>query len=121
MASGQLNLSDTFFQNLTVYVTGMISQLTDLRELHNNKMSHGSRPLTNYNLPPQIKLPTIFVRLSDMLRPRGDAAGGERHLTPWAKEFIPIFFKGVQSSTGDQDGSPEPGGSPRRDSRIKIV
>ncbi|KAK0631970.1 mediator complex subunit MED14-domain-containing protein [Immersiella caudata] len=122
MASAQLSLTDHFFENLTVYVSGMISQITDLRELHSKKMAYNSKVSDAYRsrLPAEIRLPTIFVRLSDMLRPR---SGETRTISAsWAKDFVPIHFLGVQSSSGDQDSMLASGASqPRRDSRLKVI
>ena len=120
MSSSQLVLTDTFFEDLTVYVTGMISQITDLRELHTNHTNHASRPSANYSLPLKIKLPAIYVRLSDMLRPRSGAA--EPLSATWAKEFIPICFRGIRPPSDDDDGvAGAVMAQPRRDSRIKIT
>ncbi|KAK0729077.1 hypothetical protein B0T21DRAFT_206561 [Apiosordaria backusii] len=96
MATEQLRLSDQFFENLTLYATGMIAQITDLRELHNKRMAHTTREAVNYSLPAQIKMPTVYVRLSDILGLRGSKGG--RGLC-WAQEYIPIVFKGVQAET----------------------
>ncbi|KAK3695085.1 mediator complex subunit MED14-domain-containing protein [Podospora appendiculata] len=123
MSSDQLSLSDEFFQNLAVYVTGMVSQLTDLRELHSKRMYHATREAANYSLPPQVKLPTIFVRLSEMLRSR---TGSKESQVPWAREFIQISFMGIRHGAEDEalmlTSKPDatvPGA--RRDSRLKIV
>ncbi|KAK4199098.1 putative mediator of RNA polymerase II transcription subunit 14 [Triangularia verruculosa] len=94
MATEQLRLSDKFFENLTLYATGMIAQITDLRELHSKRMAHTTREAVNYNLPAQIKMPTVYVRLSDMLASRGSKDGSG---ASWAQEYIPIVFKGVQA------------------------
>jgi mediator of RNA polymerase II transcription subunit 14 len=115
MSSGQPSLSDTFFNNLTIFVTGMISQLTDLRELHKKRISHVARELRNYALPPQVKLPTIFVRLSELLPPSASRKGPKQ---PWAMDFVRITFKGVQMPTGgrgpkDGQHSQQSRGGPR--------
>ncbi|KAK4681682.1 mediator complex subunit [Podospora pseudoanserina] len=94
MATEQLRLSDQFFENLTLYATGMIAQITDLRELHSKRMAHTTREAVNYSLPAQIKMPTVYVRLSDMLGPKGGGRG-----LCWAQEYIPIVFKGVQADS----------------------
>ncbi|KAK1752373.1 mediator of RNA polymerase II transcription subunit 14 [Echria macrotheca] len=101
MTSNQLSVSDDFFQNLTTYTSAIISHVIDVRELDSKHLQHSSSPSLDDTLPPQVKLPTIFVRLSDMLRPIDES---KRHVppTPWANEFIPIVFKGVQSPSEDQ-------------------
>ncbi|KAK5663347.1 hypothetical protein OQA88_3775 [Cercophora sp. LCS_1] len=115
MAPNQMTLSDDFFQTLTVYVSGMISQITDLRELHSKKMGYTTRAMASSSLPRQIKMPTIFVRLSDMLQPENG-----RVSAPWAKEYVPIVFRGLQGPD-DQDGSDNVMVPARRDARIKVI
>ncbi|KAK4218198.1 mediator of RNA polymerase II transcription subunit 14 [Rhypophila decipiens] len=105
MTSGELTLSEEFFQNLAVYTTGIVSQITDLRELHANKLAHTLRESVNYCLPSQIKLPAIHIRLSDLLRSRGAVKDDPM---PWAKHYIPILFQGIRTPTSevvDADGS----------------
>lgn len=110
-----MSLSDTFFQTLTVYVSGMISQITDLRELHSKRMAYTHRPSSNSSLPPQIKLPTIHVLLADMLGPENG-----RVSAPWAKDFVPIVFRGLQNAD-DQDGSDGKSVPARRDARLRVI
>jgi len=118
MSSGQVSLSDRFFEHLTIYVSGMISQITDSRELHSKRLKYVSRRSNNYGLPPEISLPTIFIRLSEMVRPRDPSK--ERPSTPWAMEYVPIVFKGVQSASEDI-GADIPEAQPKRDPRFKVV
>lgn len=118
MTSGQVSLSDRFFEHLTIYVSGMISQITDSRELHSKRLNYVSRRSDNYGLPPEISLPTIFIRLSEMVRPRDPS--NERPSTPWAVEYVPIVFKGVQGASEDLDAD-IPLAQPKRDSRFKVV
>lgn len=116
MTSNQLTLSDTFFRNLSVYAAGMISHITDLRKLHTLKKSHTALELPNHSLPPQVRLPTIYVRLSEMLQQR---PGSSSRTLTWAKDFVPIIFKGVRSHTGDQEG-PADATAVRRDTPARI-
>ncbi|KAK0617914.1 mediator complex subunit MED14-domain-containing protein [Bombardia bombarda] len=103
MTSAQLSLSDSFFQNLALYVTGMVSHITDLRELHSKRMTHATRELANSSFS-QVKLPTIFVRLSEMLNPNNPDGqpAPEASTVPWAREFIPITFRGIKGHSEDQ-------------------
>lgn len=118
MTSNQLTLSDTFFRNLSVYAAGMISHITDLRKLHTLKKSHTALELPNHSLPPQVRLPTIYVRLSEMLEKR---PGSSSRTLAWAKDFVPIIFKGVRTHTGDQEGPANATAAQvRRDTPAKI-
>ncbi|KAH7160210.1 mediator complex subunit MED14-domain-containing protein [Dactylonectria estremocensis] len=61
---GHPDLSDGFWNNLTLFSTGVIAQSVDMRELHRNHIKsrpHGGR---NWSLPQQIKLPSIEIALS---------------------------------------------------------
>ncbi|KAK4165808.1 mediator of RNA polymerase II transcription subunit 14 [Cladorrhinum sp. PSN259] len=104
MSSDQLRLSDKFFENLAIFASGMISQITDLRELHSKRIAHATRESLNYGLPAQIKMPTINVRLSELCLRRT----GPRSLC-WAQDYVPIVFKGLQSSSEVMELPTEPG------------
>ena len=93
--------------------------MTDLRELHSKKFGHTVREpvAANYHLPSQIKLPVIYVRMSDMLRSGPDA---KKRIMPWAKDYIPITFVGIRSTTDevtDANGNVRI----RRDGRVKVL
>lgn len=117
LGSGEPSLSDEFFERLTLYTTAMVSQITDLRELHTRKLGHMVKEVENYRLPSQIKLPTIYVRLADMLRSR--AIAKEQPL-PWAKEYIPITFTGIRSTSNDVRDS-KGNVRIRREGRVKVI
>ncbi|KAK1834841.1 glucose-6-phosphate dehydrogenase [Podospora conica] len=120
MGPGEATLSDDFFQNLTLYVSGIMVQFTDQRELHHNRMMYATRLHDNAALPPQVKLPTHIVRLSDMIRDKPGSATG--HSRPWAQELIPIIFKGIQPPTDEATPSPEMQVvQVRRDTRLKVI
>jgi mediator of RNA polymerase II transcription subunit 14 len=93
LTSGQPELSEAFFNNLTILLTGMITQLTDLRELHEKRIRYSLRDIPNYSLPPQVKLPAVYVRLSDLVP---SLAARKSTKKPWASDFVRITFKGVQ-------------------------
>lgn len=91
--------------------------MTDLSELYSKKLGHTVKETPNYHLPPQIKLPTIFVRLSDMLRSRGPA---KETPMPWAKDYIPISFLGIRSTSDEVPGA-DGTVRIRRDGRVKVL
>ncbi|KAL1872299.1 hypothetical protein VTK73DRAFT_1648 [Phialemonium thermophilum] len=93
MTSPQPRLSDAFFDNLTIFVTGIISQVTDLRELHNKRVHYSLRSGFSSALQPQIKLPVVYVRLSELV-PSLAAHEGTRR--PWALDFVRLIFRGAQ-------------------------
>jgi mediator of RNA polymerase II transcription subunit 14 len=127
---GQPGLSENFWHNLTIFVTGIITQMTDLKELHNRKVRHTARERENNTLPHQVKLPSVFVRLSDIIPslvtapekelPEKDNDGnyinksqeektsaawirGRRE--PWAYDYLEVVFKGLQAGLEDPNAS----------------
>lgn len=96
MVSSELHFSGSFFHNLASYSAGIISQISNLRELHQRRLPHAVRPSQKSKTSAAIKMPTTYVRLSDMLPPRNGS--GEPASTPWAKEYIPINFLGASPS-----------------------
>ncbi|KAH6996613.1 mediator complex subunit MED14-domain-containing protein [Ilyonectria sp. MPI-CAGE-AT-0026] len=61
---GHPNLSDGFWNNLTLFSTGMIAQSVDMRELHRNHIKSRPNGSRNWALPQQIRLPSIEIALS---------------------------------------------------------
>lgn len=95
--SGQPHFSESFFSHLTTFVSGVISQYTDLRMLHGRRIAHAAREMVNCYLPPQIKMPAVFVRLADLISPGGDDPGGKKlPRKSWAADYVRIMFWGAQ-------------------------
>ncbi|KAI5867060.1 MED14-domain-containing protein [Durotheca rogersii] len=90
------NLEDKFFSNLTIFTAAMISHITDMRSLHQRQIRHKAHDGINYSLPPTMKIPSIYIRLSDMLRHPQSRKSGKR-VAPWALDFVEIMFKGIRS------------------------
>ncbi|OTB02317.1 hypothetical protein M426DRAFT_198283 [Hypoxylon sp. CI-4A] len=90
------NFGDEFFSNLTLYTASMISHMTDLRALHRRRIRNISHDGVNYSLPANMKVPSVFVRLSDILR-QPQSTGSNKRLAPWAHDFVEITFRGVHS------------------------
>lgn len=116
MTSAQITLTDHFFDNLTVYATAVVQQMTDIRELHLRKIGHSSKPSRSAGSgpPSEIRAATLHVRLSDMLR----SDGGERRpmAAAWAEDFVSLDFSGLQGTSLDQLGMTAAATSqPRRD------
>ncbi|KAI1106659.1 MED14-domain-containing protein [Jackrogersella minutella] len=95
------NLEDKFFSNLTIFTGAMISHITDLRILHKRRIKHVPHNGTNHSLPANMKVPSVFVRLSDILiQPQYDEA--EKRITHWAHDFVEIMYRGIRNSTTRQ-------------------
>ncbi|KAK4185984.1 putative mediator of RNA polymerase II transcription subunit 14 [Podospora australis] len=114
--SEQLRFSDTFFRNLTIITTGMIAHITDFRELHTKRMFYTAREESNPFLPPQITMPTVYVRLSDMLTTR---TGTKSTSFAWQDEYVPVVFKGVRTSSQLGDNRPPEAG--QRETPVKTI
>ncbi|KAL8343305.1 hypothetical protein RB598_004578 [Gaeumannomyces tritici] len=129
---GQPNLGDPFFSDLTVFVTAIITQLTDVRELRSRRIRHMTRHIPSPNMPPRLKLPTILIRLSEIL-PSARAQlvdagveGGrtERRGRPWAAESVRLLVTGVQPASSDElasRGMFRAGASTRNDPYICVT
>ncbi|KAI1376268.1 MED14-domain-containing protein [Hypoxylon crocopeplum] len=92
------NVEDKFFSNLTVFTVAMISHITDMRTLHQRRIKHTTYDGINNSLPANMKIPAIFIRLSDILRPRQSHEPHEpqRRATSWAFDFVQVMFKGIR-------------------------
>lgn len=115
MSTDQLRLSDSFFQNLAVFATGMASQITDLRELHSKRIIYMTSENVHFGAPEQIKVPTVNIRLSALLLPRTGPKAAF-----WAQEYVPVVFKGLQSSSEVPEPLPESGLPQQRETSVEI-
>ena len=64
---GQPALGPDFWNNLTTYVTGVIAHSVDLQELHASKLQYEQASNKNTALSNQVVVPSIFIKLSDIL------------------------------------------------------
>ncbi|MBE3045479.1 hypothetical protein IMZ48_23620, partial [Candidatus Bathyarchaeota archaeon] len=73
---GQPALGPDFWNNLTTYVTGVISHSVDLEEFHRSKFHYEPR-MSNKNgaLSSEVNVPSIFIKLSDILPSAADTQG----------------------------------------------
>ncbi|KAI0102331.1 MED14-domain-containing protein [Hypoxylon sp. NC0597] len=103
------NLEDKFFTNLTIFTAAMISHIIDLRTLHKRQIKHVTRDEINYSLPANMKVPSVFIRLSDILRqPQSDKS--HKRAANWAHDFVEIMFRGIRNPATrpqilDRDGT----------------
>ncbi|CAJ2500935.1 Uu.00g037880.m01.CDS01 [Anthostomella pinea] len=116
LSCGTPKLSDKFFANITAFTAAVISQATDLRALHQQKIEHKAHGGINRSLPANMKVPTVFIRLSDMLG--AQPHGSTRKVPSWALDFVQVMFTGMshrisklqsklQESGGGIEGSAE--------------
>lgn len=74
----------------------MISHVVDLKTLHEKKIKHTVASPRNCSLAPHMKLPAVFMRLSDVVKLRPSARS--MRISSWATDFVQIVFKGVEKS-----------------------
>ncbi|KAK8875088.1 mediator complex subunit MED14 [Apiospora arundinis] len=93
LTPGLPDFSDNFFHNLTVFSAALISHVIDLKTLHSRKVKHLVGNLGTGSLPPNVQIPAIVVRLSDILKL--GRSGGSTRISSWAEDFVYIEFKGT--------------------------
>jgi mediator of RNA polymerase II transcription subunit 14 len=116
---GQPEMTEDFWNNLTFFVTGIIAHITDLHELHRSRILNKTLSSKNFALPQQVKIPSIFIKLSSILPslPVGGDLGGENtekngdgenakdntnnnnhrnRKEAWAQDFVEVKVKGVE-------------------------
>ncbi|KAK2030697.1 mediator complex subunit MED14 [Colletotrichum zoysiae] len=122
LTRGQPDLDDAFWSNLTFFVTGIITQATDLEDLHKREVKYLRKESTNYALPQQVRLPSLILRLSQILRSSETSShntskealdGSSDQNSSWAQDQIEVKFKGLQ---------PQPSGtqSPDRNAHLGV-
>lgn len=99
LSKGHPDLSDAFWNNLTIFATGMIAQAVDMRELHRLRIKSRTNESMDLAMPQQIRLPSIQVALSamfpSMVYDGGSKPGGRQ---PWANNIVTVRFKGIESN-----------------------
>lgn len=128
------SLEDKFFTNLTIFTAALISHITDMRTLHQRRIKHFPHDGINYSLPASMKVPSIFIRLSDVLR-QPHLGGSNKRTAFWALDFVEVMFRGTHNSptmprlpSGDQAADATGGDSALQkeplhtflDARIKV-
>ncbi|WQF77676.1 Putative mediator complex, subunit Med14 [Colletotrichum destructivum] len=105
LTRGQPDLDDSFWSNLTLFVTGIIAQATDLEDLHKKEVKHLTKESTNYSLPQQVRLPSLILKLSQILRPSEISSAHDtskdapyrssNNNLSWAQDQIEVKFRGL--------------------------
>lgn len=108
---------------MTTFFAGIIAHTVDLHALHSSKFRYDSQPKKNAALSKQVVVPSIFVKLSDVVpsaaesrvavalqdgdraqESRSDGNKGSKPSSagppgarkPWAKDFVELRYCGVQ-------------------------
>lgn len=110
MSSQQVSLSEEFMDHLLAFLSGLITQICDIKDLKSRRVRHVMRAMQNPRLPPQVKLPTLAICLTDLLRPRN---GASQSMRLWAHNFVTVGFHGIQHPPDLQRSvDPEPARHP---------
>ncbi|KAI1870187.1 hypothetical protein JX265_006357 [Neoarthrinium moseri] len=125
LSSGTPEFTDTFFANLTIFSAAMISQVTDVKTLYQRHVKYAMTDSMNYSLPPNMRLPAVWMCLSDVLGERNPA--GARKVASWTTDYVQIVFRGIAKpsranaiarSTKDTPGTSE---NDTKDNRLTII
>lgn len=119
-------MSGIFWDNLSLFAAGMITQSVDMRELHRRRIKSQSNGSIDLSLPQQVRMPSVEVALSaifpTMMRDDGEEGAAQNSgvvgaaddlqilalirsksgasssaKQPWAENMVAIRFKGVHS------------------------
>ncbi|KAM0215875.1 hypothetical protein ACHAPA_001693 [Fusarium lateritium] len=131
---GYAHLNDEFWNNLTLFATGMIAQAVDQRELYKHNIKFRPQATRNWSLPQQVRLPTLEIALSgifpsmvfdsaDKEKTRAASGPGASNESsgvgsvtqsaagsgistkqPWANDIVSIRFKGIQPAESEAPG-----------------
>ncbi|KFA47712.1 hypothetical protein S40293_08104 [Stachybotrys chartarum IBT 40293] len=124
LRKGHPDLTDKFWDNLTLFSTGMLAQSVDMRELHRRSIKSRPNETVVWSLPQQVRLPALEVALSaiypamlfDSAETESDPPSADqtalaatissilrtthanRHPAsqPWAFDLVTIKFRGVE-------------------------
>lgn len=98
-------LDDVFWDNLTVFVTGVISHVTELEGARNVGVRYLPREDKRKPLTALAQIPVILFNVGDVLDPprhrkrandTADLSLYEANVLPWAEETVELRFKGVR-------------------------
>ncbi|KAF4448590.1 hypothetical protein F53441_8009 [Fusarium austroafricanum] len=128
---GYPHLDDDFWNNLTMFATGMIAQAVDQRELYRHNIKFIPQGTRNWALPQQVRLPTLEVALSgifpsmvsDNTEKDNTKAANESSANtvtsrlgpvvqtatvpgistrqPWANDIVSVKFRAIEPSEGE--------------------
>lgn len=93
VSKGQPSLSDRFWNNLTLFATGSIARITDLRELHRQRIKSRSSDIKS-STSQQVKIPALEMDLSALVPSMAvDSASNKQS---WASNIVIVQFGGLQ-------------------------
>jgi mediator of RNA polymerase II transcription subunit 14 len=79
----------TFMSSLHIFAGGLLSHFINLRALYKRRILHQVR---STGPPSSVRLPSIYIRLSDLLPTRGKSPSGKH----WAHQNLKLTFQGLE-------------------------
>ncbi|KAI2636016.1 mediator complex subunit MED14 [Xylaria nigripes] len=104
LSPGAPRYSDTFFTELTFLSSAIISQIGILGAMHKERIKYSVRDWINPMLPPNMKVPSIYVKLSDILG-RHHPRETSKSISSWAYDFVEINLKTLMNLPLQSSGS----------------
>ncbi|KAI1152169.1 mediator complex subunit MED14 [Nemania diffusa] len=107
--------SEKFFAELTFFSSAMMSQIGILGAMHKERIKYGVQDRIDPMLPPNMKVPTIHVKLSEILGRQ--YAHVSKNISSWALDFVEINLKNIEDRLPQSSGptiGPGPQGSEER-------
>ncbi|TGJ80632.1 hypothetical protein E0Z10_g8128 [Xylaria hypoxylon] len=86
--------SDKFFAELTFFSSAIMSQIGILGAMHKERIKYGIQDRINPMLPPNMKVPSIHVKLSEILGRHH--AHVSKNISSWAFDFVEINVKNIE-------------------------
>ncbi|KAI0413866.1 mediator complex subunit MED14 [Xylaria grammica] len=87
--------SDKFFAELTFFSSAVMSQIGILGAMHKERIKYGIQDRINPMLPPNMKVPSIHVRLSEILGRHHPHVN--KNISSWAFDFVEINVKNIET------------------------
>ncbi|KAI0541177.1 mediator complex subunit MED14 [Xylaria digitata] len=110
--------SDKFFAELTFFSSAIMSQIGILGAMHKEKIKYGIQDRINPMLPPNMKVPSIRVRLSEIL---GRQHSHTSKNISWAFDFVEINVKSIENRPPQLPGPASGPGSAGNDEQTVPV
>ncbi|KAI8954873.1 mediator complex subunit MED14 [Xylaria longipes] len=115
LSPGTPQYSDKFFEELTFFSSAMLSQIGILGTMHKEKIKYAVQDRINTMLPPGMKVPSINVRLSEIIGRQHHHVG--KSISSWAFDFVEINLKSIENRAVQLPGpteSPESRGNDQK-------
>ncbi|KAI3342738.1 mediator complex subunit MED14 [Ustulina deusta] len=108
--------SDKFFAELTFFSSAIISQIGILGAMHKERIKYAVQDRINPMLPPNMKVPSIHVRLSEILGRHHPHIS--KNISSWAFDFVEINIKNIEYQLPQSSGPTIVTGPSGKDERL---